>query len=44
MKKLTQEIVRRTRGRDIITHQLPKALQVDEVIEFGKPEAGGASY
>jgi len=23
-----------------ITHQLPKALQVDEVIEFGKPEAG----
>ncbi|MDO8464388.1 MAG: peptidase domain-containing ABC transporter [Gallionella sp.] len=23
-----------------ITHQLPKALQVDEVIEFGKPKAG----
>lgn len=26
-----------------ITHQLPKALQVDEVIEFGRPEAGAGS-
>ena len=25
-----------------ITHQLPKALQVDEVINFGMPEAGAA--
>ncbi|HEX5337935.1 MAG TPA: peptidase domain-containing ABC transporter [Gallionella sp.] len=25
-----------------ITHQLPKALQVDEVINFGKPEAGAS--
>jgi hypothetical protein len=23
-----------------ITHQLPEALQVDEVIGFGRPEAG----
>ncbi len=23
-----------------ITHQLPKALQVDEVLNFGRPEAG----
>jgi hypothetical protein len=23
-----------------ITHQLPKALQVDEVLTFGMPEAG----
>ena len=23
-----------------ITHQLPKALQVDEVLKFGMPEAG----
>jgi subfamily B ATP-binding cassette protein HlyB/CyaB len=26
-----------------ITHQLPKALQVDEVIEFGKPEGAAAA-
>ena len=25
-----------------ITHQMPKALQVDEVIRFGQPEAGAA--
>ncbi len=25
-----------------ITHQLPKALQVDEVLKFGNPEAGAA--
>ena len=26
-----------------ITHQLPRALQVDEVIRFGQPEAGTAN-